>query len=55
MRTISIVPGLLALAIANSLAASAQAQNVPEPTDDTPPNALPKINVRARNSDDTRP
>lgn len=55
MRTISIVPGLLALAIANCLAASAQAQSTSTPSDDTPPNALPKVNVRARNQDDTRP
>ncbi len=55
MRTTAIVPGLLALAIANCLATSAHAQSTPTPTDDTPPNALPKVNVRARSQDDTRP
>ncbi|GAA0711479.1 TonB-dependent receptor [Dokdonella soli] len=56
MRTIAIVPGVLALAIANCLASPAYAQDTQPSKDDTPANALPKISVREhRPQDDTRP
>ena len=56
MRTTAIVPGLLALAIAHTLAAPARAQDAPPVNDTAPPAELPKVDVRERRSqDDTRP
>jgi Fe(3+) dicitrate transport protein len=62
MKTIAIVPGALALAIANSLAVAAPAEDTSQPdqmlvaqADATTTTALPKIEVRERRQDDTRP
>jgi Fe(3+) dicitrate transport protein len=55
MRTIAIAPGVLALAIANCLAPSVHAQDT-QPSSASMPAELPKVDVRARGSqDDTRP
>ena len=62
MRTIAIVPGALALAIANSLAVAAPADDATQPdqamvaqADQSAPTELPKVEVHERNRDDTRP
>lgn len=55
MKTVAVVPGLLAFAIANYLATPARAQHA-QPPSDTAPAELPKVDVRARGSqDDSRP
>src|SRR5215468_8523413 len=62
MKTIAIVPGALALAIANCLAIAAPADDAAQPdqnqvaqADQGAPTELPKVEVRERNRDDTRP
>ncbi|HKE48331.1 MAG TPA: TonB-dependent receptor [Rhodanobacteraceae bacterium] len=52
MKTIKIVPGALALAIANLLAVPAHAEDA-APADQA--TELPKVEVRGQNRDDTRP
>jgi len=55
MKPIAIVPGVLALAIANCLGVRAYAQDA-APVDQKKPAELPKVEVRDRRSqDDTRP
>ncbi|MEP7042879.1 MAG: TonB-dependent receptor [Dokdonella sp.] len=55
MKSIAIVPGVLALAIANCLGVCAYAQDA-APVDQKKPAELPKVEVRDRRSqDDTRP
>lgn len=55
MRTITIVPGVLAFAIANALSVPVHAQDTTAPNQSTA-TELPKVNVRERRSqDDTRP
>jgi Fe(3+) dicitrate transport protein len=62
-RTIAIVPGALALAIANILLVPAYAEDAPAPAAEATPAAdqgqnpteLPKVEVRDRSQDDTRP
>jgi Fe(3+) dicitrate transport protein len=59
MRTIAIVPGALALAVANILfvsahAVSAHAEDAPQ-ADQQKSDQLPRVEVRGRTHDDTRP
>lgn len=59
MRTIAIVPGALALAVANILflsahAVSAHAEDAPQ-ADEQKTDQLPRVEVRGRSQDDTRP
>lgn len=54
MKPIAIVPGVLALAVANSFCPIAQAQDAAS-TDSNAPSELPKVNVREHVHDDTRP
>jgi len=56
MRTIALVRGVLALAVAHALALPAHAQEATTPSGQDTPAELPKVNVRERNPhDDTRP
>src|SRR3954471_11996064 len=66
MRTIAIVPGALALAIANCLAIAAPADNAAQPDavpadqsqvaqNDSNTTTLPRVEVREHRQDDTRP
>jgi Fe(3+) dicitrate transport protein len=57
MKTIAVVPGALALAIANILFVPAYAADDATPAADQGQNAteLPKVEVREHSQDDTRP
>ncbi len=62
MKTIAIVPGAIALAIANCLAIAAPADEASSPdqaqvaeADQGTPTELPRVEVRERRQDDTRP
>jgi len=60
MRTIAIVPGALALAIANSLAVAAPADEAAQPDQqvaqtDQNTTTLPNVTVREHTQDDWRP
>jgi Fe(3+) dicitrate transport protein len=54
MKTTAIVPGALALAIASALSVSAHAADAPQ-SDSKDTTELPKVEVRERTQDDTRP
>lgn len=54
MRTIAIVPGALALAVATTLCTGAHAEDV-APADSSPPAELPKVQVRDRAYWESRP
>ena len=54
MKTIALVPGALALAIASALCIPARAADAPA-ADSKNTTELPKVEVRERSQDDTRP
>jgi Fe(3+) dicitrate transport protein len=54
MRTIAIVPGALALAVANILFMPAHAEDAPQ-ADQQKTDQLPRVEVRGHSPDDTRP
>jgi Fe(3+) dicitrate transport protein len=55
MRTIAIVPGVLALAVANGLAMPAHAQDAQSASQETPATELPKVQVHDRAYWESRP
>ena len=55
MRTIAIVPGVLALAVANGLAMPAHAQDAQPASQETPATELPKVQVHDRAYWESRP